>query len=91
MSDGMARAEHVPTRLCVGCNGRDARDRLVRFGIAAGALVVDEGGRLAGRGAYLHRAADCRRAFLSRKHSIRSLRASVNKRAREALVATLER
>jgi predicted RNA-binding protein YlxR (DUF448 family) len=48
------RQRHVPERSCVVCNTKMAKRDLVRVVLAAaGECVVDETGKLAGRGAYL--------------------------------------
>lgn len=79
----------TPVRTCVGCGRRDARTALVRFVASGAELRPDVAGRLPGRGAYLHRAAACHEGFMSRRGPIRSLRSTVGREARAALVAVL--
>ncbi|HLR95876.1 MAG TPA: YlxR family protein [Jiangellaceae bacterium] len=57
---------HVPARTCVGCRARAAKTDLLRVVVidaersaSGAALVADPGGRLPGRGAYLHRDIGC--------------------------------
>ncbi len=51
---------HVPTRTCVACRTSRPKRELVRIvRTPTGALVADETGRLAGRGAYVCRTAAC--------------------------------
>jgi predicted RNA-binding protein YlxR (DUF448 family) len=85
----MSRPTHIPIRSCVGCGQRAPQRDLLRFiGVPEG-LRLDERACLPGRGAYLHRAAACWDAFLTRKPPLRSLRRSVNRTLREALVHQL--
>jgi len=66
------RPRHVPQRTCVACRQGDAKRALVRIvRLASGAVRVDPGGKLSGRGAYLHDDPDCwtlafKRAILPR-------------------------
>ena len=76
-------------RSCVGCGMRDPQPVLVRMTWRDGALRRDVARSAPGRGAYLHREARCWDAFVARRGSVRSLRASVPRAAREALVAEL--
>ena len=48
------RVKHVPQRTCVGCRTVLAKRELIRIVRTAEAVQVDPGGKLAGRGAYLH-------------------------------------
>jgi predicted RNA-binding protein YlxR (DUF448 family) len=58
-----------------------------RFTRVGDHLAWDPERRLGGRGAYLHREAECVSAFLSRKPFLRSLRASVTSAERARFVA----
>ncbi len=48
------RVKHVPQRTCVGCRTVLAKRELIRIVRTAEGVQVDPGGKLAGRGAYLH-------------------------------------
>ena len=48
------RVKHVPQRTCVGCRTVLAKRELIRIVRTADGVQVDPGGKLAGRGAYLH-------------------------------------
>ena len=48
------RVKHVPQRTCVGCSTVLAKRELIRIVRTAEGVQVDPGGKLAGRGAYLH-------------------------------------
>jgi predicted RNA-binding protein YlxR (DUF448 family) len=61
--------------------------RLVRD--EGGQLSVDARRRVAGRGAYLHRAEDCWENFARRKGMVRALGANVDRNVRSVLVARL--
>jgi predicted RNA-binding protein YlxR (DUF448 family) len=82
----------APVRTCVGCGERDEQNALMRFVLASGGrLQLDQGRRLHGRGAYLHRAEDCLARFSKRKGRLRSLRVAVDPAARAGLVAELRK
>jgi predicted RNA-binding protein YlxR (DUF448 family) len=74
----MARRGHVPLRTCAGCRVRAPRTTLLRLArTAAGAIIADERGRVPGRGAYVHRDADCLDAALRRGGLARALHVDV--------------
>jgi predicted RNA-binding protein YlxR (DUF448 family) len=76
----------------MGCGAIDPRQALLRVvRTDTGALDLDGERRAAGRGGYLHVRPECWTRFARRKGAIRSLRASVDRAARAALVAQLER
>ncbi|GBD27816.1 hypothetical protein HRbin30_03172 [bacterium HR30] len=80
--------KHVPIRFCVGCGKRSPKQELIRIRVdAKGSLVVGEQGE--GRGAYLHNDPSCWEAFGARKGLVRSLRRSVERDVRQALVRKL--
>jgi uncharacterized protein len=80
---------HVPIRTCVGCGGREAQTALVRFVATRPGLALDASRQRPGRGAYLHRRAECWTAFVRRRGPVRSLRATPSPVEREGLVAML--
>lgn len=53
------RRRHVPQRTCVGCREVLAKRELVRVVRTPGGVILDPGGRAAGRGAYLHDRRSC--------------------------------
>jgi predicted RNA-binding protein YlxR (DUF448 family) len=59
------------------------RSALVRVVQRDGALVVDRGGRLGGRGGYFHAADTCVETFARRGGFVRSLRCVIAKPERE--------
>ena len=88
----MSRRRHVPMRTCMGCGAIDPQQALLRVvRTDSGALDIDGARRAGGRGGYLHGRSECWTRFARRKGAVRSLRASVDRAARTALVAQLER
>jgi predicted RNA-binding protein YlxR (DUF448 family) len=85
----MSRRSHVPIRSCSGCGERAPQRELVRFVAAGAGLCLDGARRRPGRGAYLHRRDSCYAAFVARKPPLRSLRRSVDRTLRAALVEQL--
>lgn len=86
----MRGALHVPIRTCMGCGAAAPQSGLLRVVRSSdGALQLDAPRRVGGRGGYLHRRRDCWDRFAKRKGPLRSLRTSVDRPARAALVATL--
>ncbi len=72
----MARLADVPlpARTCIGCRGQGEKATLLRIVWSAGGPVADPGQTAPGRGAYLHRSADCLRAAVKRRSAGRALR-----------------
>lgn len=86
----MRRPLHVPIRTCMGCGAAAPQAGLLRVvRTADGALQLDAARRAGGRGGYLHRSRDCWDRFATRKGPLRSLRATVDRPIRAALVAAL--
>lgn len=78
-------------RTCVACGQRSVKTDLRRFVRDAHALRLDPEQHATGRGAYLHRDAECARRFARAKGSIRSLRWTPPPSARTELAAEIER
>jgi len=53
------RVKHVPQRTCVGCREVLPKRNLVRLVRTTDGVQIDQTGKLAGRGAYLHDRRDC--------------------------------
>jgi uncharacterized protein len=85
----MSRPTHMPIRSCAGCGHRSPQWEMVRFVAADSGLRLDLERRLPGRGAYLHASEPCYVAFVARKPPLRSLRRSVDRPLRAALVEQL--
>jgi uncharacterized protein len=88
----VSRRGHVPMRTCIGCGAIAPQPALLRVvRTATGALDIDTARRAGGRGGYVHVRPECWTRFARRKGAVRSLGASVDRAARAALVAQLER
>lgn len=61
------KRKHVPQRTCVGCREVRAKRGLTRIVRTADGVRIDETGKLAGRGAYLHDARSCWQQALNGK------------------------
>lgn len=69
------RPRHVPHRTCVACRTVQAKRALVRIvRTPVGRVVVDLTGKMAGRGAYLHRDPQCWQEGLKKGRLARTLR-----------------
>lgn len=53
------RIKHIPQRTCVGCRLTLPKRNLVRVVRTPEGIQLDPGGKLAGRGAYLHNQRSC--------------------------------
>jgi len=53
------RRKHIPQRTCVGCRQTLAKKALVRVVRTEGGVFIDLSGKMAGRGAYLHKQKSC--------------------------------
>ena len=51
--------KHIPQRTCVGCRKVQPKRSLIRIVRTTEGVRVDPGGKLAGRGAYLHALRSC--------------------------------
>jgi predicted RNA-binding protein YlxR (DUF448 family) len=79
-------ASHVPTRTCVACRARGDKAAFVRVVRQPdGAIVMDEAGHLAGRGAYLCADRACWALALKRGALQRALRAALPAELKERL------
>jgi predicted RNA-binding protein YlxR (DUF448 family) len=80
----------ISMRTCVGCGQRSPKQQLRRFVRAADGLRPDPAQHAAGRGAYLHRDADCVRRFARGRGAVRSLRWTPGPSARASLAAAMD-
>jgi predicted RNA-binding protein YlxR (DUF448 family) len=55
----MVRKKHIPQRMCVACRRSQDKRTLIRVVRTPGGVLVDETGKLPGRGAYLHADGEC--------------------------------
>jgi uncharacterized protein len=82
----------LPERTCVGCRTRAPKPTLLRVVRApgSGAAVADPTGSATGRGAYVHRDADCLDLAVRRGALARALRADVAESEIGRLRSTIE-
>ena len=62
-----------PVRTCVGCKKLGTRTSLIRLVSSQGRVIVDEGKKLSGRGAWLHGNQGCLKQAVDRKSFGRAL------------------
>jgi predicted RNA-binding protein YlxR (DUF448 family) len=55
----VTRARHIPQRTCVGCREVLPKKGLIRLVRTPEGIIIDPGGKAAGRGAYLHELRAC--------------------------------
>lgn len=53
------RIKHIPQRTCVGCRQTLPKRNLIRIVHSDQGVQIDQSGKLAGRGAYLHNQRSC--------------------------------
>ena len=58
-SKPVKRSKHIPQRTCVGCREVLPKRTLIRLVRSQEGVLVDQTGKLAGRGAYLHNSRVC--------------------------------
>jgi predicted RNA-binding protein YlxR (DUF448 family) len=81
------RPRHVPQRTCVGCRETAAKRGFVRIvRTPEGAVEVDETGKRAGRGAYLHRSPRCWEVGVNRRALDHALKVTLSPADRAALL-----
>lgn len=75
----------------MGCMARDVQSAMVRLAALGGAVRLDEGRRLGGRGGYLHPRRECLDRFARTKaREFRSLRLPLDRGARELITRMLQ-
>ncbi len=91
MAKKSGRRRHVPQRTCVACNTVRPKRELVRIvRTPEGEILVDETGKLNGRGAYLCRQRVCWEAALARKRLEQTLNVTLTDATLERLRNYLE-
>jgi predicted RNA-binding protein YlxR (DUF448 family) len=61
------RPKHIPQRTCVGCRQVQAKRTLTRVVRTDAGIVIDQSGKMAGRGAYIHNLQTCWQAAIKGK------------------------
>jgi len=81
------RVKHTPIRTCIGCRQAEGKRTFVRIVRTPQGVVVDPTGKLAGRGAYVHRSPACWQAALKGSRIEQALRTKLTAEERTALTA----
>ena len=80
------KPRRIPQRMCIGCQEMKSKRELVRVvRTPQGDLLVDDTGKMSGRGAYLCPQADCLRAAVKGKRLQRALEVDVPETVWQAL------
>ena len=85
----MTRRKHKPQRMCVACRQSQDKKTLIRLVRTPEGVVVDETGKLPGRGAYLHANPSCWEAGV-KKNLPKALNTSLTNQGLERLGTYLE-
>lgn len=85
----MTRKKHIPQRMCVACRQSQDKKGLIRLVRAKKGVVVDESGKLAGRGAYLHMDLECWEEGI-KKNLAKALNVELTDQNREELISYQE-
>lgn len=83
------RPKHIPQRTCVGCREIQEKRTLIRIVRTDTGIVVDETGKLPGRGAYIHDQKKCWQAAIKGKLA-NALKTELNENDREILLTFME-
>ena len=85
----MTRIKHKPQRMCVACRQSQDKKSLIRLVRTPEGVVVDQTGKMAGRGAYLHADPDCWERGV-KKYLEKALNTILNEINRAELIAFQE-
>ena len=83
------KPRRVPQRMCIACRESEGKRALLRLVRVADGVVVDESGKRAGRGAYVHPQAGCWERALSGSMLQKALRTKISAENLESLSATV--
>lgn len=85
------RKKHIPQRTCIGCHEVKPKREMVRIvRTPEGQLVIDERGKLNGRGAYICKNRLCWEAVLKGNQLGRALNIEVGEAEKELLRARMD-
>jgi len=85
----MTKRKHKPQRMCVACRQSQDKKSLVRLVRMPEGVLVDETGKLPGRGAYLHADPSCWEVGV-KKNLQKALRTTLTAADHQRLAAYLE-
>lgn len=83
------RPKHIPKRTCVGCRQIEEKRTLIRVVRTDTGIVIDETGKLPGRGAYIHDQKKCWQAAIKGKLAS-ALKTELNDDDRKILLEFME-
>ncbi len=91
MKENNLRNKHVPFRSCIICNSKSSKSDLLRIVRAeSGSIVVDETGKLNGRGAYLCNEPVCWEKAATTDRLSKALRVSTNSGSTQKLLSSIQ-
>jgi predicted RNA-binding protein YlxR (DUF448 family) len=85
----MTKNKHKPQRMCVACRKSQDKKSLIRLVRTPDGVVVDQTGKLAGRGAYLHAVPECWERGV-KKNLEKALNVTLNAKNQAELIAFQE-
>ena len=85
----MTQRKHKPQRMCVACRQSQDKKSLVRLVRTPEGVFVDDSGKLAGRGAYLHADPSCWELGVKR-YLEKALKTNLSAADQERLIAHQE-
>ena len=85
----MTRIKHKPQRMCVACRKSQDKKSLIRLVRTPEGVVVDQTGKMTGRGAYLHADSDCWESGV-KKNIEKALNTTLNETNQAELIAFQE-
>jgi len=85
----MTRIKHKPQRMCVACRKSQDKKSLIRLVRTPEGVVVDQTGKMTGRGAYLHADPYCWERGV-KKNLEKALNTTLNETNRAELIAFQE-
>lgn len=85
----MTRIKHKPQRMCVACRKSQDKKSLVRLVRTPEGVLVDQTGKMSGRGAYLHADPECWELGV-KKFIEKALNTSLTEKNRKELIAYQE-
>lgn len=83
------KPKHIPKRTCVGCKQIHEKRTLIRIVRTDTGVVIDETGKLPGRGAYIHDQKQCWQAAIKGKLA-NALKTELNDNDRKILLEFMQ-
>jgi predicted RNA-binding protein YlxR (DUF448 family) len=83
------KPRRIPRRMCIACRESDGKRELIRLVRLADQVVLDETGKRAGRGAYVHPQISCWERALAGSLLQKALRTKIGAENLESLSASV--